>query len=304
MLAMFHRSVNLNMTYPYFLNSCSAVSPSLAPGPSEFFALVTLAPFQSYFLALQTFLCFRLSGGFAGACRGSWNFIQSSLLPTSRSRTSKVPRRRYHRHYHRRVKFLHHPRPPCPKLPSPSKPTSVPRRLCRRIITNTTSLVSTVTRAFTPSSCLAVISVLPAYFAVSSCFHPSFFHQVVSWYTIACYIFTGFNFARLFRPRPFDMDAAFCDNVIFGSALPPSVQEGDLPGFKPSVVYSDKVESSLLDLYCSIMAQSRFIPGSDVASTWDSLPELSPSPDLSLPDLDAFVASIDVLDDSVAYMAD
>ena len=175
-LAMFYRSLNLNMHFPYFLNSCrvSSSSSSILPGPSEFFALVTLVPFQFYFLVQNSFSWFCFSGGLLGAfSRGLTSLCPSPVTPSPSHSQSKRRRRRrvYYRHYHRRVRFLHRPRPPCPKLPS--IPASWPRRLSRRLTAFSTVLMSSAIRAVTPSFCFLVISGLPAAFAFVSLRHSS-----------------------------------------------------------------------------------------------------------------------------------
>ena len=188
----------------------------------------------------------------------------------------------------------------------PTAPASLPRRIRCRLTATSKSLVLSFTSAFTLSSyLLAVISGLPAYSAFLSLDSlPCFLRQAVSWYILGCYFLTGVILARLFCPRPFDLDITFYDNVKFGSDLPSSVQEGDRVGPKPSVVYSDTVERSLLDLYCSIMAKSRFVPGSNQSSEWDSIPESSSRLDMEVLGLDNFAASVDIFADSVGYIAD
>ena len=202
-LAMFYRSLNLNMHFPYFLNSCrvSSSSSSILPGPSEFFALVTLVPFHLYFLVQNTLLWFCFSGGLLGAfSRGLKSLCPSPVNPSpshSRSKRRRCRCRRrqvYHRHYHCRVKFLHHPCPLCPKLPT--IPASLPCRFSRRLTALSTSLVSSVTSAFTPSSCFLVLSGVPASFAIMSLARSStFIHQAVSWYVLVCCFLTGVIFA-------------------------------------------------------------------------------------------------------------
>ena len=178
-VAMFYRSLNLNMTFPYLLDSCS-VSSSVLPGPFDLLYMVSLLPFQSYF-TLQNFVsCFRLSGGLTSLFRRGFTL----LCPVPKRSRSKRRRRWYHRHYHRRVKFLHRSRPPCPKLPNIK--ATLPQRFCRHVTTLTSMCLSSVANLITPSSCIMAISSLPAYIAVSSLLSSSnFFISVVSWYAIA-----------------------------------------------------------------------------------------------------------------------
>ena len=82
------------------------------------------------------------------------------------------------------------------------------------------------------------------------------------------------------------------------------VHEGGVSATEPSVVYSDRVENALLDLFCLTQAQSRFIPGHWVSNSWDSIPAPSPVSTFIVPGLDTFAASLNPLFDSIAFLED
>ena len=246
---------------------------------------------------------FHCSGGFSGFLDRRYG-LQCPLLHqlkfpfesiASPSRPKHRRRRWYHRHYHRRVKFLHHPRP---KL---IKPVSLQLSRFRKSVCRPAVAVLSRVTNFAFRSCPSFLLRLPglpvilAY--VSHYLQSSFILRACCTYFSACYIFTTCYLAWCSRSRPFLHVFDFDTDADFGSELPFSVQEGELSNVGPSKVYSDRVENALLDLFCCVMAQSRAASSQSISPSWESVnPPRRHS--LTVPDLGSFVSTLDPLADS------
>ena len=314
---LFSRNLNLSMPYPYSL-FCGSVSPSiLESGPADLLALLSVIPLFSYFLLRSCMSWFHCSGGFSGRLHRRFGLdcprLRALEFPTAVHhpiQKRRRYRRRYHRHYHRRVKFLHHPRPKCPKLPQPVVQPSRFAVLSRRPIAAASRWSSLAYQhASILCSWLVQLPGLPVFLAsMSYVFSQTFLIRASLTHLAACYLLTTGYLAWCSRSKPFSFTFNYSDDDDFGSELPLSVQEGD-----SSVCDVDRSRDTsslswsndtILDLFCCIQAQSRFDQSSTrPSSAWDSIHPLH-SLDLTVPGLDHFISSIDILSDSNALMAE
>ena len=306
MMGLYHRSLNLNFTFPYFL-LCSSVSPSVLEfGPSDLLSTLSILPLSTYCLLHSSISCFRLAGGISGYLNRRFGLdcplLRKIEFPfaTSPPKSNYPSRRRYHRHYHRRVKFLHHPRP---KL---FKPANQPSRLCRfnrQAVATASSLFHSVAGSIQLCSrfLLQLPGILVILAGLSHYFSTSFIVRAIATYLATCDVLASCYLAWCQRSRPFLHAFKFESDDTFGSELPSSSHEGELSIGEPSPVYSDAVESTLLDLFCCCMAQSRYNPSSSPSSEWESI---NPPPQhcFGIPELDSFMESIDPIADAVVLM--
>ena len=300
-VSLFHRSDNLNSLYPYFLLCGSVSLPSVcAFGPTDLMSQFSL---YTYFLLRSCMSWFHCSGGFSGFLDRRYG-LQCPLLHqlkfpfesiASPSRPKHRRRRWYHRHYHRRVKFLHHPRP---KL---VKPVSLQISRSRKSVCRSAIAVLSRVTNFAFRSCPSFLLRLPGLPVILACvshyLQSSFILRACCTYFSACYIFTTCYLAWCSRSHPFLHVFNFDNDADFGSELPFSVQEGELSNVGPSKVYSDRVENALLDIFCCIMAQSRAAQSQSISQSWESVnPPRRHS--FAVPDLASFVSTFDPLANS------
>ena len=208
--SLFNRSNNLNSLYPYFLCACSVSLPSVCVfGPTDLMSQLSLLPFYTYFLLRSCMSWFHCSGGLSSFlsrrcglhCPRLHHFEFPFESIASPSRPKHRRRRWYHRHYHRRMKFLHHPRPKLVK-PVSLQPSRSHKSICR----STVAVLSCVT-TFAFRSCPSLLLRLPGLPVILACvshfIQCSFILRACCSYFSACYILTGCYLYWCSRSRHF-----------------------------------------------------------------------------------------------------